>query len=79
MVAVVQATPESHATGGVAVTLVAEVEPGQSVVHEIASVDRADRITPATLGLSIAKGKAVLAAIQAQLVVDQVTLSEYTN
>jgi hypothetical protein len=32
-----------------------------------------DRITPATLGLSIAEGKAVLAAIQAQLVADQVT------
>jgi hypothetical protein len=55
------------------VTLVAEVEPGQRTEHEIASVDRDDRITPATLGLSIAEGKAVLAAIQAQLVVDQVT------
>ena len=54
------------------VTLVAEVEPGQSIEHDIASVDRDERITPATLGLSIAEGKAVLAAIQAQLVVDQV-------
>jgi hypothetical protein len=54
------------------VTLVAEVDPGQSVVHEIASVDRADRITPATLGLTIAEGKAMLAAIQAHLVADQV-------
>jgi hypothetical protein len=49
------------------VTLVAEVEPGQRIEHEIASVDREDRITPATLGLSIAEGKVVLAAIQAQL------------
>jgi hypothetical protein len=54
------------------VTLVAEVEPGQSIEHDIASVDRDERITPATLGLSIAEGKAVLAAIQAQLVGDQV-------
>jgi hypothetical protein len=38
------------------VTLVAEVESGQSIEHDIASVDRDDRITPATLGLSIAEG-----------------------
>ena len=55
------------------VKVVAEVEPGQFTEHEVASVDRGDRITPATLGLSIAEGKAVLAAIQAQMVVDQVT------
>jgi hypothetical protein len=54
------------------VVLIAEGEPGQSVEHDVASVDRDDRITPATLGLSIAEGKAVLAAIQAQLVKDQV-------
>jgi hypothetical protein len=54
------------------VTLVAEVESGQSIEHEIAAVDRDERITPATLGLSIAEGKAVLAAIQTQLVGDQV-------
>jgi hypothetical protein len=53
------------------VTLVAEVEPGQRIEHEIASVDRDDRITPATLGLSLAKGKTLLAAIQARLVVDR--------
>jgi hypothetical protein len=34
------------------VTLVAEVESGQSIEHDIASVDRDERITPATLGLS---------------------------
>ena len=54
------------------VMLVAEVEPGQRVEHEIAAVDRDERITPATLGLSVAEGKTVLAAIQARLVVDQV-------
>jgi hypothetical protein len=36
------------------------------------AVDRDDRITPASLGLSIAEGKAVLAAVQARVVVDQV-------
>ena len=54
------------------VTLVEEVEAAQSIEHDIASVDRDERITPATLGLSIAEGEAVLAAIQAQLVGDQV-------
>jgi hypothetical protein len=54
------------------ITLVAEVEPGQSVEHDIASFERDDRITPATLGLNIAEGKAVLAAIQTQLVGAQV-------
>jgi hypothetical protein len=54
------------------VMLVAEVEPGQRVEHEIAAVDRDEQITPATLGLSVAEGKTVLAAIQARLVVDQV-------
>jgi hypothetical protein len=36
------------------VTLVAEIEPGQRIEHEIVAVDRDDRITPASLGLSIA-------------------------
>ena len=54
------------------VTLVAEVESGQSIEHDIASVDPGERITPATLGLSIAEGKAVLAGIKPQLVGDQV-------
>ena len=54
------------------VTLVAEIEPGQRIEHEIVAVDRDDRITPASLGLSIAEGKAMLAAIQARVVVDQV-------
>jgi hypothetical protein len=35
------------------VMLVAEVEPGQRIEHEIVAVDRDDRITPATLGPSI--------------------------
>ena len=54
------------------VKVVAEAEAGQAVEHEIASVERGDWITPATLGLSLAEGKAVLAAIQMRLVGDQV-------
>jgi hypothetical protein len=54
------------------VKLVAEVEAGRTIEHDIVSVDRDDRITPATLGLSIAEGKPVLAALQAHLVRDQV-------
>jgi hypothetical protein len=61
------------------VTLVAEVEPGQRIEHEIVAVDRDDRITPATLGLSIAEGKAVLAAIQARVVVDDLIVRAYHN
>jgi hypothetical protein len=45
-----------------------EVEAGQSIAHEIASVDRDERITPATLWLSIAEGKSVFGAIRARLV-----------
>jgi len=47
------------------VTPVAKVEPGQPIDHEIASLERDDRITPATFGLSIAEGKAMGAAIRA--------------
>jgi hypothetical protein len=54
------------------VMLVAEVEPGQRVEHDRGRFDHDERITPATLGLSVAEGKTVLAAIQARLVVDQV-------
>jgi len=39
------------------VKVVAEAEAGQAVEHEIASVERGDWITPATLGLSLAEGK----------------------
>ena len=55
------------------VKLVAEIEPGRVTEQEIASFERGDRITPATLGLSIAEGKAVLATIQARVVKDHAT------
>jgi hypothetical protein len=43
------------------VTLLAEIKPGQRIAHEVMAVNRDDRITPATLGLSIGEGKTVLA------------------
>jgi hypothetical protein len=54
------------------VKLVAEVDPGQVTEHTIASFERRGRITPATLGLSIAEGKTVLATIQSHVVMDHV-------
>ena len=54
-----------HGRGGAPmprqVTLVAEVESGESFEHDIASVNRDEQITPARLRLGIAAGKAVLA------------------
>ena len=55
------------------VKLVAEIEPGRVTEQDVASFERSDRITPATLGLSIAEGKAVLATIQAHVVKDHIT------
>src|SRR4051812_10177567 len=51
------------------VTLVAEVEPGQRI--EAVDSRRGDHAS-ATLGLNISEGQAVLAAVQARLVADQV-------
>ena len=48
--------------------LVAELEPGQRTEFQVATFERADRISPAGLGLSIAEGKAILAAIQGAMV-----------
>ena len=46
------------------VTLVAETEPGHVTEYPLAQVEREDTITPASLGLSIAEGKTIVAAIQ---------------
>ena len=52
------------------VKLVAEVEPGQVTEHTISSLERRGQIMPATLGLSIAEGRTVLATIQAHVAMD---------
>jgi hypothetical protein len=54
------------------VTLVAETEPGRVTEHPLAHVEREDTITPASLGLSIAEGKTIVAAIQTAMVTAQV-------
>src|ERR1700704_284253 len=54
------------------VTLVAETEPGHVTEHPVAQVEREDTITPASLGLSIAEGKAIVAALQTAMVTAQV-------
>jgi hypothetical protein len=54
------------------VTLVAETEPGHVTEHPLAQVEREDTITPASLGLSIAEGKTIVAAIQTAMVTAQV-------
>jgi hypothetical protein len=54
------------------VTLVAETEPGHMKEHALGRIEREDTITPASLGLSIAEGKAIVAALQTAMVTAQV-------
>ena len=54
------------------VTLVAETEPGHVTQHPLVQLEREDTITPASLGLSIAEGKTIVAAIQTAMVTAQV-------
>ena len=54
------------------VKLVAEPTPGHPVEQEIATLEREDLISPATIGLSIAEGKLVLENLQKQIVATQV-------
>jgi hypothetical protein len=51
-----------------AVKVVAEFKPGEFVEHDVATVEREDVISPAALGLSMAEGKAILEALQKQIV-----------
>ena len=45
------------------VTLIAEPEPGQLTEHPLTQIERCDAITPASLGLSIAEGEAIVTAM----------------
>jgi hypothetical protein len=53
------------------VTLVAEAEAGHVTEHPLVQVEREDTITPASLGLRIAEGKTIVAAIQTAIVTAQ--------
>jgi hypothetical protein len=46
------------------IKLVAEVAPGQTAEHEIASMEREDILFPAAVGLTIAEGKVILEGLQ---------------
>jgi len=50
------------------VKLVAELQPGTPVEQEVITVEREDLISPATVGLTIAEGKAIMENLQQQIV-----------
>ena len=52
--------------------LVAEVVPGKPIEHEIATIERADEISQASAGLTIAEGKTILENLQKEIVTAQV-------
>jgi hypothetical protein len=54
------------------VKLLAEVVDGKQIEHEIATIERADGISPATVGLTIAEGKGILESLQKEIVTPQV-------
>jgi len=54
------------------VKLIAESTPGHIVEQEIATVEREDLLSPASVGLSIAEGKLILESLQRQMVTAQV-------
>ena len=54
------------------VKLVAEVVDDKQIEHEIATIERADGISPATVGLTIAEGKRLLESLRKEIVTAQV-------
>src|ERR1700722_4175600 len=54
------------------VKLVAEVGDGKQIEPEIATIEPADGISPATVGLTIAEGKGILESLQKEIVTPQV-------
>jgi hypothetical protein len=54
------------------IKLVFEAVTGSPVEHELGIIERAEEISPATVGLTIAEGKALLASLQEQVVTAQV-------
>lgn len=56
------------------IKLVVEVVPGSPVEYDVGSIERTEEVSPATVGLTIAEGKALLASLQSQIVTDQIQL-----
>ena len=54
------------------IKLVFEAVPGSPVEHEIGMIERAEEISPAIVGLTIADGKALLASLQEKIVTSQI-------
>ena len=54
------------------VKLVAEPTPDHAVEQEIATLEREELVSPASVGLSIAEGKQILESLQKQMVAMQV-------
>jgi len=52
--------------------LVAEAVPGQPIEHEVATIERIEEFSAATVGLTISESKAILAGLQKQMVTAQV-------
>jgi hypothetical protein len=51
---------------------VIEVVPGSLVEHEVGSIERTEEVSSATVGLTIAEGRALLASLQSQIVTKQI-------
>jgi hypothetical protein len=54
------------------VKLVAEAEPGMLVEQEVITIERGELLSPATVGLTIAEGKAIMESLQREIVTKQV-------
>ena len=54
------------------IKLVSEAVPGCPVEDEVGMIERAEEISPASVGLTIAEGKALLASLQEKIVTTQV-------
>jgi hypothetical protein len=53
------------------VKLVAEVGQGEALEREIATIEREDQVSPASIGLTIAEGKSIMEGLQRELVTAQ--------
>jgi hypothetical protein len=54
------------------VKLVTEVVPGKPIEEEVATIEREDLVSPATVGLAIAEGKRILERLQRSVVTSQI-------
>jgi hypothetical protein len=58
------------------VKLVAEVGQGEALEREIATIEREDQVSPASIGLTIAEGKSIMEGLQRELVTGQMEQHE---